>query len=99
MKNRRKQLLKQRNTKIVLSRTKETDMILDLAQKTDEIFFKLRVLAGVELDYEQVDAMLEAWEKIMIKTSEALKSISARLDLEYIEPSLISLSKNKGGKQ
>ncbi|TQR27420.1 hypothetical protein [Campylobacter sp. MIT 97-5078] len=70
-------------------------MILDLAQKTDEIFFKLRNLAGIELEYEQVDTMLEAWEKIMVKTSEALRSISSRLDLEYIEPSLISISKEK----
>ncbi|KGI55425.1 hypothetical protein LR59_12095 [Campylobacter sp. MIT 97-5078] len=95
MKNRRTQILRKKNSRIIVSRTKESDMILDLAQKTDEIFFKLRNLAGIELEYEQVDTMLEAWEKIMVKTSEALRSISSRLDLEYIEPSLISISKEK----
>ncbi|NDJ27926.1 hypothetical protein DMB95_08920 [Campylobacter sp. MIT 12-8780] len=95
MKNRRTQILRKKNSRIIVSRTKEADMILDLAQKTDEIFFKLRNLAGIELEYEQVDTMLEAWEKIMVKTSEALRSISSRLDLEYIEPSLISISKEK----
>lgn len=93
MKRRRTQMLKKKNAKIVLSQTKETDMLLDLAQKTDTIFLKLRSLAGNELEYEQVDILLKSWENIMIRTSDALKNISAKIDLEYIEPSLISISK------
>lgn len=96
MKNRRTEILKKKNSKIIISKTKEADIILDLAQKTDEIFFKLRSLAGIELDYEQVDTMLEAWENLMIRTSDVLKSVSTRLEMEYIEPSSITLCRNKG---
>ena len=94
-KNRRIQLLKHKDTRIVTSRTKETDMMLDLAQKTDDIFFKLRNMAGLDIDYEKTDAMLEAWTKIMIHTSEALNDIATSIEMEYIEPSSISLSKEE----
>lgn len=92
-KNRRIQLIKQKDSRILTSRTKETDMILDLAQKTDDIFFKIRNMAGLDIDYEQVDLMLNAWANIMIKTSEALQGIASRIEMDYIEPSSISISK------
>lgn len=92
-KNRRIQLIKQRDSRIITSRTKETDLILDLAQRADDIFFKLRNMAGLDIDYEKVDAMLNSWANIMIHTSDALKGIASSIEMDYIEPSSISISK------
>lgn len=91
--NRRIQLIKQKDSRVIISRTKETDMILDLAQKADDIFFKLRNSAGLDIDYEQVDLLLNSWANIMVKTSDALSGIAAKIELDYIEPSSISISK------
>lgn len=92
-KNRRIQLIKQKDSRVIISRTKETDMILDLAQKTDDIFFKLRNIAGLDIEYKQADAILNSWANIMIKTSDALSSIASKIEMDYIEPSSISISK------
>lgn len=91
--NRRIQLIKQKDSRIIISRTKETDMILDLAKKADDIFYKLRNMAGLDIDYEQVDALLNSWANIMIKTSDVLSGVAAKIEMDYIEPSSISISK------
>lgn len=92
-KNRRIQLIKQKDSRVIISRTKETDMILDLAQKADDIFSKLRNIAGLDIEYEQADAILNSWANIMIKTSDALSAIASKIEMDYIEPSSISISK------
>lgn len=93
MKKRRLDLLKKRNSKIVLVETKESETIIDLANKANDVFLKLKKSAGVTLDYKSVDEMIRLWNFVMIKTSDTLEKISEKVELEYSEPASIALLK------
>ncbi|WP_270985585.1 hypothetical protein [Campylobacter helveticus] len=96
MKKRRIDLLKRKNSKIILVDTLEAEMIADLAFKANDIFLKLKKSAGVTIDYESIDETLKLWNLIMIKTSQSLEKIANKLDMEYIEPSSITILKKSG---
>lgn len=95
MKKRRIDLLKKKNSKIVLVDTIESEALVDLSIKTNEIFLKLRKSAGVSIDYETVDNTIKIWSEIMIKTSQSLEKIAGKIEIEYTEPASISILRNK----
>ncbi len=97
MKKRRMDLLKKKNSKIVIANIAETEPLLDLIVKGNDIFAKLKKLAGVSIEFEDVDMILEQWGIIMIKTSDTLSKISQKIEVDYIEPASISLLKNQQG--
>ena len=95
MKKRRMDLFNKRNSKIVLADTLQSEALVDLALKANDIFLKLKKSAGVSSDYESVDKTLMLWHQIMIKSSQSLEKIASKLEMPYQEPSSITIMKNQ----
>ncbi|ARE80618.1 MULTISPECIES: hypothetical protein [Campylobacter] len=85
--------MRRKNSKIILVDTLEAEMIADLAFKANDIFLKLKKSAGVTIDYDSIDETLKLWNLIMVKTSQSLEKIANKLDMEYVEPSSITILK------
>ncbi|HED6008603.1 TPA: hypothetical protein R5V60_001543 [Campylobacter coli] len=95
MKKRRADLLKKHNSKIVLTDTLESEAMVDLAMKANDIFLKLKKTAGVGLDFKDADEMLMLWNLVLVKSSQTLEQISQKIDMKYDEPFTITLAREK----
>ncbi|ECR2457532.1 TPA: hypothetical protein ACGFFS_001811 [Campylobacter coli] len=95
MKKRRADLLKKQNSKIVLADTLESEAMVDLAMKANDIFLKLKKTAGVGLDFKDADEMLMLWNLVLVKSSQTLEQISQKIDMKYDEPFTITLAREK----
>ncbi|HEA8160178.1 TPA: hypothetical protein RXN19_001820 [Campylobacter jejuni] len=95
MKKRRADLLKKHNSKIVLADTLESEAMVDLAMKANDIFLKLKKTAGVGLDFKDADEMLMLWNLVLVKSSQTLEQISHKIDMKYDEPFTITLAREK----
>lgn len=86
--NKRKDLLKHPNSRVIVLESKESEMMFDLLINTNDIFKNLRQRAGKEgeISVEEATDIISKFQNTLLKTSDILSIVSESIEYPYSEP-------------
>lgn len=89
-------MLKKENSKVIYIDTKEAELMYELLIKTNDVFKNIIKKAGAGgLDFEEAKSIRDKFQTMMFKTSDVLKVISNKTDVEYNEPFMLAKIRNE----
>ncbi|HEG3194689.1 TPA: hypothetical protein SCY87_000469 [Campylobacter upsaliensis] len=90
MNKKRKQALKNTNAKIVWTKNYESELLLELLMKNNDIFTALRQKMGQDFEIERAVQIQKAYHKAINSMSSLLERLSKELGLNYKEGVLLA---------
>ena len=93
---RKMELAKQRDSRVVIVRTRDFEAILNIARAADRALNILRRNAGIRFDFDEVAKHVERFKKALIELHRATEEICRTTDTPYRAPAWLAEELGEG---
>ena len=89
MQERKESLAKQRDTRVVFARTRDTEAILSIAQAGDRALNRLRRSAGLQYPFDKVAKYVEDYKNAILALHEVVEDMCKYAEMPYRVPAWV----------
>ncbi len=92
-------LAKERNSRVILTRTRDTLNALGIMAAADKAVARLRAGMGYQYDFQEVANLIEEYKSAILQLSEITQKMCEKTDIPYRVPRWVKSIKEGNGKE